>query len=84
MFKRTLKYLYTDELMKTIASLSLTVAETSDCTNEFELNFVVTQVLALVAAPILRSVLHPSRVSSTSRNGFVLFMGLSLLFYAFG
>ncbi|BES92546.1 MBOAT, membrane-bound O-acyltransferase family [Nesidiocoris tenuis] len=48
------------------------------------LNFVVTQVLALVAAPILRSVLHPSRVSSTSRNGFVLFMGLSLLFYAFG
>ncbi|CAA9995680.1 unnamed protein product, partial [Nesidiocoris tenuis] len=50
----------------------------------FQLNFVVTQVLALVAAPILRSVLHPSRVSSTSRNGFVLFMGLSLLFYAFG
>uniref|UniRef100_A0A0A9X6N5 Membrane-bound O-acyltransferase domain-containing protein 2 n=1 Tax=Lygus hesperus TaxID=30085 RepID=A0A0A9X6N5_LYGHE len=48
------------------------------------LNFVATQVLALAASPILKSALHPSKVTKDARNSFIVFVGLFLLFFAYG
>lgn len=49
-----------------------------------QVNFILTQIIALVLAGVLRWKLHPSRVSSQTRNAFGLIFGLSFGYFCFG
>lgn len=50
----------------------------------FQINFLLSQVLALFLASLFRSYLHPSKVSSDIRHTYGLTIGLCLGYFCFG
>lgn len=50
----------------------------------FQINFLLSQVLALFLASLFRSFLHPSKVSSGIRHTYGLSIGLCLGYFCFG
>uniref|UniRef100_A0A1B6GW33 Uncharacterized protein n=1 Tax=Cuerna arida TaxID=1464854 RepID=A0A1B6GW33_9HEMI len=48
------------------------------------INFTVTQVVAVVLAPLFRGILHPSRTTPEVRHGFCLVVGVVMGYFAFG
>ncbi|KAF4521961.1 hypothetical protein B566_EDAN009489 [Ephemera danica] len=49
-----------------------------------QVNFVASQVAALLLAPLLRTHLHPSRASPENRQAVCLAIGLSMAWFCFG
>ncbi|XP_049773734.1 lysophospholipid acyltransferase 6 isoform X1 [Schistocerca cancellata] len=49
-----------------------------------QVNFLVSQFLALALAPLFRSVFHPSSTSPATRHAFGLFLGLAFGYFCFG
>ncbi|PNF34142.1 hypothetical protein B7P43_G01151, partial [Cryptotermes secundus] len=49
-----------------------------------QVNFVISQVLALACAPVFRNTLHPSTTSPATRHAFGLVLGLAFGYFCFG
>ncbi|KAK7867959.1 hypothetical protein R5R35_005301 [Gryllus longicercus] len=49
-----------------------------------QVNFVISQFLALGLAPLFRSVFHPSKTSAATRHAFGLVLGLAFGYFCFG
>ncbi|KDR14745.1 hypothetical protein L798_11500, partial [Zootermopsis nevadensis] len=49
-----------------------------------QVNFVISQVLALACAPLFRNSLHPSTTSPATRHAFGLVLGLAFGYFCFG
>lgn len=50
----------------------------------FQVNFVISQLVALVFASLFRTVLHPSKTNPATRHGFGLILGLIIGYFCFG
>lgn len=51
---------------------------------QFQINFLVCQILALLFASFFRSYLHPTKVSTNIRHAFGLSLGLYFGYFCFG
>ena len=49
-----------------------------------QVNFLITQFLALALAPLFRGSLHPKRTSAAVRHGVALALGLFFGYFCFG
>lgn len=49
-----------------------------------QVNFIISQFVALGLASLFRTVLHPSKASAASRHGFGLILGLIIGYFCFG
>lgn len=50
----------------------------------WQVNFLITQFLALALAPLFRGRLHPKRVGAAARHGVALALGLFFGYFCFG
>lgn len=50
----------------------------------FQVNFVISQFVALGLASCFRTILHPSKTSTAARHGFGLMGGLIIGYFCFG
>jgi hypothetical protein len=49
-----------------------------------QVNFVISQVLALACAPLFRNTLHPATTRPATRHAFGLVLGLVFGYFCFG